>query len=100
MIERHQDIKQYLAQLNEASWHNPKFGEDRIYARDLRFSQDYYYAQMSLLLKQQYQQSNRQIESILNIPRGKVSILTRKFDLDFKSIDAVMEAANKDGKNG
>lgn len=95
MIEHKQDMKHLLAQLNEFNWHHPSRDEEKFLARDLNVSQDYYYAQIALILQTQFQQSNRQIEYILGISRRKVGVLIQKYSLEFESFEQVMVALNR-----
>lgn len=91
MIEEKYDIRDLLAKLNEFNWHHPSRAEEKFFARDLTEKQDYYYAQVTWILKEQFQQSNRQIEQILGISRRKVSVLLTRYQLEFDSMDEVME---------
>ena len=91
MIKEKKEIKQLLTQLNEFNWHHPSRAEEKFFARDLTENQDYYYAQVAWILKDQFQQSNRQIEQILGISRRKVGVLLTRYELEFDSMDDVME---------
>ena len=98
MIKEKKDIKQLLAQLNEFNWHHPSRAEEKFFTRDLTENQDNYYAQVAWILKNQFQQTNRQIEQILGISRRKVGVLLAKYESDFASMDEVMEDLSN-GKN-
>ena len=98
MIEEKYDIRDLLAKLNEFNWHHPSRAEEKFFAHDLTENQDYYYAQVTWILKNQFQQSNRQIEQILGISRRKVVVLLTKYEPELDSMDEVMEEL-KNGQN-
>lgn len=98
MIKEKNDIKDLLAKLNEFNWHHPSRAEEKFFARDLTKIQDYYYAQVSWILKDQFQQSNRQIEQILGISRRKVGVLLTRYEPELTSMNEVMEEL-RNGQN-
>ncbi|MCK8605706.1 hypothetical protein LNP18_06260 [Leuconostoc citreum] len=90
--QRDQQLKQYLRQLHADDWHRPGDYKKGTPISTIKKTNDYYYAQLALVLLHNYHQPYRETASILNIPLEKVYRLSNAYTQDYSSIEAVHEA--------
>ncbi|MGQ2284476.1 hypothetical protein [Leuconostoc pseudomesenteroides] len=89
--KRRQQMNQYLKQLNELNWHHPSEFKDEVPTRPPKEAEEYYQAQLCLILMNNYGRSTPQIEKILKLPRTTVFRLLNKYEQEVHSFEELEE---------
>ncbi|WP_349535069.1 hypothetical protein [Leuconostoc citreum] len=89
---RNAQLNKYLKALNEFNWHHPEAYEDELKTNTIRNYQDYYTAQVALILVNNYLESIEQVATLLEVPVATVYRLIKKYHQDFDTLREVKEA--------
>ncbi|WP_349550119.1 hypothetical protein [Leuconostoc pseudomesenteroides] len=92
MTKRKQKLEKYLKELNEFNWHHPEAYDDELKTQPIKNYQDYYLAQVALILVNNYLQSIEQVAELVDRPVATVHRLVRRYDQEFENLEKLKEA--------
>ncbi|WP_349550020.1 hypothetical protein [Leuconostoc pseudomesenteroides] len=90
--QRDQKLKQYLKQLHDDDWHRPALYQTETATTPIKTISDYYYAQLILVLLNNYHQSLQQAAEIVGLPKAKAFRLSENYHQNFKTLKSILEA--------
>ncbi|MFT8991759.1 MAG: hypothetical protein ABF978_01815 [Leuconostoc mesenteroides] len=89
--ERNAQLTKYLEQLDEFNWHNPTQVSEMADSQFERDQTNYYLAQLSHVLINNYPVSYNSIGQMLNIDPKKVKRLMSTYPQEYKTIKEIKE---------
>lgn len=92
MTKRKQKLEKYLKELNEFNWHHPEAYDDELKTQPIKNYQDYYLAQVALILVNNYLQSIEQVSEMIDRPVATVYRLVQRYNQEFENLEELREA--------
>lgn len=89
--QRKTQLTKYLAQLDEFNWHHPSQVSDMVDSQFERDQTNYYLAQLSYVLINNYPVSYNSIGQMLNIDPKKVKRLMSTYPQEYETIKEIWE---------
>lgn len=91
MTKRKQKLEKYLKELNQFNWHHPEAYDDELKTQPIKNYQDYYLAQVALILVNNYLLSIEQVAGMINRPVATVYRLVQRYDQEFENLGKLKE---------